>query len=104
MSARTQFFGCLVRLLNMQELEMRNLNSLVTRMVARAFHAFVQGRLKAELPDFEFNLKPASTASTASAAEKKLVPKRQRQLRESQAAPIRWTEYSPADLPTIGVL
>ena len=101
MSARAQFFSSLVRLLNMQELEMRNLNSLVTRMVARAFHAFMQGRLKAELPDSEINLKPVSIGS---AVEKKLAPKRQRQLRESQAAPIRWSEFSQADLPTIGVL
>jgi len=90
-----------VQLLDMQELEMRNLNSLVTRLVARAFHAFVQGRLRAELPDSEIDLNPSSTDS---AVEKKPAPKRQRQTRESQAAPFHWAECSRAELPTIGVL
>lgn len=99
MSARTQLISCLDRLLNMAEVAMTNLNSLVTRMVARAFHAFVQGRLKAELlSDPEIILMPASTDA---AVEQKRTPKRQRQLRASQAAPIHWAECSRADLPTI---
>jgi hypothetical protein len=61
---------------------MTNLNSLVTRMVARAFNAFVQDRLKAELSDPEVIL---MLDSTDAAVEKKLAPKRERQLRESQA-------------------
>ncbi len=85
----------------MQEVAMNNLSSRVTRTVARAFHAFVQGRLKAELPDAESIPMPDSTAA---AVEKKHAPKRQRPLRESQAAPIHWADYSQADLPTIGVL
>ena len=98
MSARTQLISCLERLLNMAEVAMTNLSSLVTRMVARAFHAFVQGRLKAELSDPEIILMPASTDA---AVEQKRTPKRQRQLRASQAAPIHWAECSRADLPTI---
>jgi hypothetical protein len=98
MSARTQLISCLERLLNMAEVAMTNLNSLVTRMVARAFHAFVQSRLKAELSDPEIILMPASTDA---AVEQKRTPKRQRQLRASQAAPIHWAECSRADLPTI---
>ena len=98
MFARTQVFRCLERLLNMAEVAMTNLNSLVTRMVARTFHAFVQSRLKAELSDREVILMPASTDV---AVEHKLSPKSQRQLRESQAAPIHWAECSRADLPTI---
>lgn len=98
MSARTQLISCLEQLLNMAEVVMTNLNSLVTRMVARAFHAFVQGRLRAELSDPEFIL---MSDSTDTAVKNKMAPKRERQLRESQAAPIHWAECSRADLPTI---
>ena len=98
---KEQCFSCLVRLLNMQEVAMRNLNSIVTRMVARAFHAFVQGRLKAELPDSDFNPRPDSSAA---AVEQKSAENRPRQIRGSERSPIHWTEYSRADLPTIGVL
>ena len=101
MSARTQIFSCLEQLLNTPEVAMTNLNSLVTRMVARAFHAFVQDRLKAELSDPEVIL---MLDSTDAAVEKKLAPKRERQLRESQATPSHWAECSCADLSTIEVL
>lgn len=80
---------------------MTNLNSIVTGMVARAFHAFVQGRLKVELSDREIIL---MTAPTDTAVEEKLASKCKRQPRESQAAPIHWAECSRANLPTIGVL
>ncbi len=80
---------------------MRNQITLMTRMVARLFHVFVQGRLKAEMSDPDFRPVPVSTDV---GVEKKLAPKRQRKLRESQAAPVRWAEYSHSDLPVIGVL
>ena len=80
---------------------MRNLLSLVTRMVAKAFHTFVQDRLKAEIADPEVIL---MRDSTDAAVENKREPKRQRQLRDSPAAPIHWAGFSQLAPPTIGVL
>ena len=80
---------------------MKNLITLVTRMVARLFHVFVQGRLKAEMSDPEVSFMPGSTDV---GVEKKLAPKRQRKFGESRATPVRWAEYSHSDLPVIGVL
>ena len=80
---------------------MKTLLSLVTRILAGAFHAFVQGRLKAEVSDPETTL---TRDSTGTAVEKNHTSKRQRPLRESQATPIHWAEFSHSNLPTIGVL
>lgn len=80
---------------------MKTLLSLMTKMVARAFHAFVQGRLRAEVSDPD--IIPLRD-SIDPAVENRLAPQRQRQPRESKATPIHWAELSPSSLPTIGVL
>jgi hypothetical protein len=80
---------------------MRNLCSLVTKLVASAFHAFVQSRLKAELSDPDIVLMPGS--SDAAVNNKPALVGR-RPLRESQTVPIQWTRFPQSDVPTIGVL
>ena len=101
MSAGTRLFSRLERLLNMPEVAMKNLLSLVTRLAVSTFHAFAQQRLRAEISDPDFDLSRHSIAATA---ETKYRSKHSAQPRNSAATPLPWTRLSHSDLPTIGVL
>lgn len=70
---------------NISEVAMSN-HSLVTKMVVRAFHAFVQQRLKAELSDPEVIL---MCHSTNAADENQRGPKHRARPRMSPATSIR---------------
>ena len=76
--------------------------SLVTKVLVKTFHAFCQGRLKAEMSDPEVVL--TRDANDTSTNGQPSSPPRRRKVAETHAAPIKWAEFSSADLPTVGLL
>ena len=87
---------------------MRNLVSLVTKVVARTFHSFVQGRLRAEMYDAELILRRDPTEEVV---QEESTPKRQpqsqpecRPQRQPTTVPRALSEGWYFQLPTVGVL
>ena len=66
---------------------MGNLLSVVARTLAKAFHAFAYGRLRAEMPGIEFIL---MCDPTDGALENKRDPKRRRAIHVSRTASLHW--------------